>query len=178
LSNKQNNAQGEMQLVAEWLASLGPGFISRTHVKVGAATLLYNGVPLTPAQANMLGVWSDWADARVVTPTEVWIVEGKLVGTAAGYGQLLDYLDEYPSSADYAAFAPRAVVGILLCQAERPRTAALFARYGIRTVVFAPTFPLAASLQKLFPAAQVLAAGVGEPVPATPAIPQEIGVAS
>jgi len=112
-----------------------------------------------------MGVWSDWADARVVTPTEVWLVEGKLVATGGAYGQLMDYLDQYPSGDDYKLWAPRPVVGIVLCQAERVRTSALFAAMGIRTIQFTPTFALSASLQKLFPAAQIMAEGIGEPTP-------------
>jgi len=165
MGKKQNNAQGEMQLVAEWLATLPSSWPNKTHLKVGSDPLFYGGARLTPAQSRALGVWSDWADARVVTPTEVWLVEGKLVATGGAYGQLLDYLNQYPSGDDYKLWAPRPVVGVVLCQAERVRTSALFGAMGIRTIVFEPTFELAKSLAKLFPAAQIMHAGVGEPLP-------------
>jgi len=165
VGKKQSNAQGEMQLVAEWLATLPRSWPNKTHVKVGSDPLFYGGVRLSPAQSRAMGVWSDWADARVVTPTEVWLVEGKLVATGGAYGQLMDYLDQYPSGDDYKLWAPRPVVGIVLCQAERVRTSALFAAMGIRTIQFTPTFALSASLQKLFPAAQIMAEGIGEPTP-------------
>lgn len=159
---KQNNAQGEMQLVAEWLATLPSSYQTKTHVNVGEQALFYAGMPLTPAQSKAFGVWNDWCDARVFTGSEVWIVEGKLVGLGTAYGQVLDYVNQYPSSADYAQFTPAPIVPVVLTMAQRPRTAALFAAQGVRTIVFAPTFPLSQALLKLFPAAQVLG-GTGAP---------------
>jgi hypothetical protein len=156
---KQSNAQGEIQLVAEWLSTLPAAWPKKTHVRIGADQLYYQGTRLTPAQVRAFSVWNDWADARVVTPSEVWLVEGKLVATGCAYGQVLDYANQYPQSADYQQFAPRAIVPIVVCQASRARAAALFASYGVRTVVFAPTFTLAHSLQKLFPAAAPLPPG-------------------
>lgn len=156
---KQNNAQGEMQLVAEWLQTLPATYQSKTHVKVGAQALQYAGQPLTPAQSRAFGVWSSWADARVYTGSAVWIVEGKLVATGSAYGQLLDYLGEYPSSADYEAFAPAPIQGIVLTMAARQKTASQFLAMGIQTIIFQPTFSLSAALAKLFPAAQVLTDG-------------------
>jgi hypothetical protein len=156
VGNKQSNAQGEMQLVAEWITTLPAAWKSKTHIKVGAQSLFYAGMQLTPAQAKAFSVWDDWADARIFTGAEVWLVEGKLVATGGAYGQLLDYLQEYPTSPDYAQFAPAPVIGVVLCQAERPRTASYFATLGIRTTVFQPSFDLASSLAKLFPAAQIL----------------------
>ena len=159
MSNKQSNQQGETQLVAEWLATLPATWKTKTNVNVGAQLLQYAGAALTPAQTRAFGVWNDWADARVFTGSEVWVVEGKLVATGAAYGQLMDYLDEYAASADYEQFKPAPVSGIVLCMASRPRTAALFNAKGVRTIIFAPTFPLSRALAKLFPAAQILQQG-------------------
>lgn len=146
----QSNAQRETQLLAEWLATVMVGSQSKTHVRVGAQTLQYNGAPLSPAMMNAFSVWSDWADARVFTGNEVWLVEAKIVGTADGYGQLLDYVDQYPSSADYQQFPGRPVVGILLCAYGKPRTARLFAQYGIRTMVWTPTWASKSLSTKIF----------------------------
>ena len=156
MANKQNNAQGEMQLVAEWLATLPPTWKTKTHVNVGAQQLEYAGQRLTPAQTAAFGVWNDWADARVFNGSEVWLIEGKLVATGGAYGQLLDYLDEYPLSKDYEQFTPAPIVGIVLTMAGRLRTSRLFDKQGIRTIVYQPSFPLSLALEKLFPAAQIL----------------------
>src|SRR5208282_213641 len=162
MGKPQNNAQGEMQLVAEWLATLPPTYKSKTHVNVGAQMLHYAGVRLTPAQQRAFGVWNDWADARVATGSVVWIVEGKLVATGAAYGQVLDYVNQYPQSLDYEQFAPAPIQGIVLTMASRARTAALFLAQGVNTIVYQPTFPLSHALAKLFPAAQILG-GSGAP---------------
>jgi hypothetical protein len=156
MGKPQNNAQGEMQLVAEWLATLPPTWRSKTHVNVGAQTLVYAGNPLTPAQSRSFGVWNDWADARVYTGTEVWIVEGKLVATGSAYGQVLDYVNQYPTSEDAKLFPGAPVIPMVLTMASRARTASLFVGLGVQTIVYAPSFPLSQALAKLFPAAQIL----------------------
>jgi hypothetical protein len=171
----QSNVQGERQLVAEWLATLPASWPTKTHLFVGEQTMIYGGVPLTPREQRAFAAWSDWCDARVVTPSEIWIVEGKLIATGGAYGQVLDYVNQYPSCADYLLWKPRAIVPVIVCQASRPRTAALFLNQGVRTIVFAPTFQLSESLAKLFPAQQIIKPGVGEPLPREPIAPQVLG---
>lgn len=151
----RDNKQLETQLLAEWLATLPKEWPNRTHVAVGAQTLFFQGKALTPAQQRAFSVWSDWADARVVANQEVWLVEAKIVGTGGGYGQLLDYANEYPASADYQLFAPRRIVPILLCAFERPRSAALFSPLGIRTVIFTPSWAGDSLANKLFSVSSV-----------------------
>jgi hypothetical protein len=155
MSKKQVNRQGEAQLIAEWLATLPASWNKKTNVKVGEQTLIYMGARLTPAQIRAFSVESDRCDARVVTPSEVWIVEGKLIAKGGAYGQVIDYMNQYRNAADYIPLAPRPIVGVVVCQASTPITAKLFASMGIRTIVFEPTFALDQSLGKLFPASKV-----------------------
>jgi hypothetical protein len=156
MAKSQINAQREMALVSQWLLTLPSSYVKTTHVKVGEQLLVYQGQQLTAAQAARFASWSTWADARVVTPTQVWIVEAALVGSAGKYGQVLDYCNDYPLSADAKLWPGRAVVPIVLCQAMRTRTMAYFATLGVQTIVFQPSFDLAASLQKLFSGSQIL----------------------
>lgn len=156
MRKKQQQAQGEIQLVSEWLQTLPPSWPSIARVKVGEQMLQFVGQPLSPAQQRAFSVWSDYADARVATPTEVWLVEGKLVATGGAYGQVLDYANQYPQSADYQQFKGRTIVPVVLTMAARPQTSSLFANLGVRTIVFQPSFPFSQALAKLFPAAQVL----------------------
>lgn len=156
MGSPQTNAQREMSLIAEWLMTLPDSWIKTTHVKVGEQLLSYRGVSLTPLQAQRFAAWSTWADARVVTPNEIWVAEGKLVATGGAYGQVLDYVNDYPLSADAKLWPGRTVVPIVVAQAVRPRTAAYFAALGVRTILFQPSFDLAQSLQKLFQSAQIL----------------------
>jgi hypothetical protein len=146
----QSNAQREVQLLAEWLTTLPSYFKSKTNVNVGAAALQYNGERLTPAQQRMFGVWNDKADARVLAGTEVWIVEAKIVGTGGAYGQVLDYVNEYPSSTDALEFPSAMVVPLILCAFDKPRTSQYFARFGVRTVVFTPGWARLTLQTKIF----------------------------
>jgi hypothetical protein len=156
VAGSQVNNQRESSLLAEWLLTLPPAYVKTTHVKVGEQLLVYRGQPLTPAQSQRFASWSTWADARIVTPTEIWIVEAALVGRGGKYGQVLDYCNDYPLSADAQLWPGRTVKPVVLCQASLPRTSAYFAALGVHTVVFQPSFDLAQSLQKLFSGAQIV----------------------
>lgn len=146
----KSNAQGETQLLAEWLSTFAAGVPSKTHVFVGDQTLIYQGAPMNPKTMKAFEVWSDWADARINFPNEVWLVEAKIVGTAAGYGQVLDYSWQYPLSADYQSFQGKPVVPVLLCAYERPRTAQRYAALGVRTIVYTPQWAQKALSGKIF----------------------------
>lgn len=165
---KQQNAQREVALLAEWLAAQPPGFKSKTNIRVGVDTLIYGGPRLSPAVARAFAVWSDRVDARVFTGREVWLVEAKLVATAGAYGQVLDYANQYPYSDDYRQFSPSPIVPVVVAQATRARTALLFAQYGVRTVQFTPSFDLEQSLGKLFQGAEILS-NDGKAPPVAPA---------
>ena len=135
-----SNAQREIQLLGEWLATLPSYWKTKTHVNVGVSTLDYNGKALTPARQRAFGVWNDWADARVATGAEIWIIEAKIVGTGGAYGQVLDYCNEYPTSADYASMTAAPVIPIVLAAFDKPRTRLYYAQFGVRTVVFTPSW--------------------------------------
>lgn len=145
----QSNAQREVQLLAEWLTTLPAYFQAKTHVRVGQETLVWNGQQLAANLARATLVWSDWADARVWTGSEVWLVEAKLVSTANAYGQVLEYAEEYHASEDYKQFYGWPIVPLVLAAARKERTATFFARFGVRTVIFAPSWSLHSIATKL-----------------------------
>lgn len=152
----QSNAQREVQLLAEWLTTLPSDWKTKTHVRVGAQTLVYNGEALSPAMSRAFGVWSDWCDARVFTGNQVWIVEAKIVNTAEAYGQVLDYVDQYPTSEDRQQFGSQPIIPVVLCAYEKPRTAGYFQRFGVQTMVFTPTWASRTLAVKIFGSASVL----------------------
>src|SRR5579859_776558 len=150
MAGVRDNLQLETQLLTEWWSTLPRGWPNKTHVNVGAIRLMYQGNVLTPAMQRAFGVWNDWADMRIFTGVEVWVVEAKIVNTGSAYGQLLDYCDEYPQSEDYKQFAPAPIVPVVVCAFERQRTALLYGRMGVRTVLFTPTWAGSSLAQKLY----------------------------
>ncbi len=144
------NQQRETQLLMEWLISLGKGVSWRTHVNVGAEILQYNGKPLTPAQQRAFGVWNSWCDARVYTGTEVLLVESKIVATGTAYGEIMDYLDQYPTSTDYKQYQGKPIRGVVLAAYVKDRTRMLFANYGIQTIIFTPSWAADTLSNKVF----------------------------
>lgn len=146
----KSNAQGETQLLAEWITQNAKGAAAKTHIAVGKQTLIYRDMVLTPAQRNAFEVWSDWADARIAWGTELWLIEAKIVGTAGAYGQILDYTRQYPQSADYQSYLGQRIVPVVICAFERPETARYFETFGVRTIVFTPAWSAKSLGVKIF----------------------------
>ena len=144
------NQQRETQLVMEWLLSLGKGVQWKTNVPVGAEILQYNGKPLTPAMKRAFGVWHSKCDARVYTGSEVLIVEGKIIGTGTAYGEVMDYLDQYPTSTDYKDFRPAPIRGVVVAAYVKDRTRMLFSNYNIQTIIFTPSWAADTLSNKVF----------------------------
>jgi len=101
---------------------------------------MYRGNVLTPKQARAFNVWSLWCDLRVFTGSEVWIVEGAIVGRAAKYGQAMQYADVYPKSEDAAQFPNAPIVPVVLCAFEIVSAANFFSRFGVRTILWTPAW--------------------------------------
>ena len=151
----RDNAQLEVQLIAEWWATLPRTWPNKTNVNVGAITLSYNGQVLSPARQRAFGVWNDRADMRIFTGAEVWLVEGKIVNVGGAYGQVLDYCDEYPYSADYQPFYGMPIIPVVVCAFKRDRTAKLFERFGVRTILFTPSWAGDSLANKVFAGSEV-----------------------
>jgi hypothetical protein len=147
----KTNAQGETQLLFEWLSTLPPDYKWSYHVFVGRVPLDTGGVPLSPARARALAATDRWVDARVATPHEVWVVEAKLKGVDAAYGQAYGYSRSYAHSLDYVDFAPRLIVPVVLVAARIPEVEMAFEPLGIRTIQF-PVSWLGDGLIKLYQA--------------------------
>jgi hypothetical protein len=134
----------------EWILSLPKTIQYKTHVNVGAEILQYNGKALSPAKQKAFGVWNSWADARVYTGTEVLLVEAKIVATGTAYGEVMDYLDSYPTSTDYKQFTGKPIRGVVLAAYVKDRTRMLFAKYNIQTVIFTPSWAADTLSNKVF----------------------------
>ena len=146
----RDNRQLEVQLLAEWWASLPRSWQNKTNVNVGAITLSYNGQVLSPARQRAFGVWNDRADMRIFNDSEVWIVEAKIVNVGSAYGQVLDYCDEYPTSADYQPYFGMPIIPVVVCAFKRDRTAKIFERFGVRTILFTPSWAGDSLANKVF----------------------------
>ncbi|MBF6571584.1 MAG: hypothetical protein IVW54_22270 [Candidatus Binataceae bacterium] len=150
MAGTRDNLQLETQLLMEWWATLPRAWPNKTNINVGAATLSYQGNVLTPAMQRAFSVWNDRADMRIYTGSEVWIVEAKIINVGGAYGQVLDYCDEYPHSVDGEAYVGVPIVPVVVCAFLRRRTAAVFARQGVRTILFTPSWAGSTLGQKIF----------------------------
>ena len=129
---------GEMRMVSEYIASAYPNSISWTRLRLGS--LIPDGPrpSLTAQQRAMLGVFRRWADAAVVTDTELIIIEGSLRSDTGDPSKLVLYGRLVPHTPDLKPYLGRRLVLELVAVIEDPAVSKYARELGIRTKTFTP----------------------------------------
>ena len=98
---------GELEMVSEYVARHYPNDEARFHVRLGAPTQATAAqLPAGVAKAIRMA-FARWADAVVITPTELVVVEGKMRSDAGAISQLELYGDLVPYTPELAEFTGR-----------------------------------------------------------------------
>jgi hypothetical protein len=85
-------AQAEMRLVAEWLRTQHGDDYTEQRVRLGSMPLDLGNGPLDPMEAKLVhSVYARWADAIVIRPDVVRLVEGKIIAHPVAIAQLQLY---------------------------------------------------------------------------------------
>ena len=97
----------------------------------------YNEV-LTPAVEAMLRVFNRYADMVGITPTEIQVIESKVVLDPGAIGQLEYYLDLMPGTPLVREWPGRRIQGVLLAAVDDPIIHQRATARGIRVNIFTP----------------------------------------
>jgi len=90
----------------------------------------------------MLKVRMRWADAVILLPEKLIVVEGKLRASEflKGVGELQLYTHLVPHTEEFLAWKGTQVVGRLVIPFEDPAVIAITRRQGMETAIYKPTF--------------------------------------
>lgn len=129
---------GEMRLVSEYIARTYPDGLVFMRLRLGS--LLPDGPrqDLTDGELEMLGVFRRWADAVVVTPKELIVVEASMRSDTGDPSKLVMYGRLVPLTPDLRAYLDRPLHLELVVAVEDPAVSALAHEMGIRTAVYRP----------------------------------------
>jgi len=132
----------EAEYVAEYVSAAFPGEKAVYHCRLGTWPTPLTEVALTPEEQAMLRVRMRWADAVVILPDKLVVVEGKLRASEflKGLGELQLYVHLVPHTEEFLAWKGTPVVGRLLTPIEDPVVNAIARQQGIETAVYKPKF--------------------------------------
>jgi len=148
--NKRNWAPREQRLVSEFVARYYKEYESRTHVHLGATHPRLRGRFAKPEDDRLVGVFRRWADAIVIMPDRIVLIEGKILPQPGVISQLALYEMLLPKTPELAEHKDKPVEKLLICAIEDPLITELARTEGIRVVIFIPRW-IKAYLQHIHP---------------------------
>ena len=129
---------GEMRMVAEYLRDNYPDDVVFMRLRLGTLEPDGGGQDLTEEERRMLGVFRRWADAVVVTPREVVLVEVSIRSDTGDPSKLVIYGRLARHTPELAEYLTRPLVLELVVAVEDPVVTQLAKELGIRTRVYRP----------------------------------------
>jgi hypothetical protein len=131
----------ESRLLAEYVAATWPNALVKLHCRLGPPVTNETGQFQSQEELNLLGgAFRRWADAVIVEPTRVIVLEAKMVLHPAVIGQLELYLELVPRTPELAPFLDRPAVGMIVCGQPDPATVSLATRRGYTVATFRPAW--------------------------------------
>ncbi len=131
---------GETRLLMDYLSAAYPGLRWYTNIRVGPIEPHIPRAGLSEAAKKLLGAYRRYADAVVVTPAELVVVETTMVKAVQKVGPLLEYLDLVSQTPELTEVLGRPVRGELVSPIPDPRASDLCSRVGLRFVTFEPAW--------------------------------------
>lgn len=133
--------QAETRLVAEWLATRHGNDYTEQRVRLGSMPLDLGNGPLDPAEARMVhSVYARWADAIVIRPDVVRIVEGKIIAHPVAISQLELYARLLPFTPGLKVNPAARIEKVLVYAKPDDLVLQMAHEAGIVTELFAPAW--------------------------------------
>lgn len=128
----------EMRMLAEWLAERWPRTEYLTRVRLGRIEPRVDPSLLTPDEIHATGVHRRWADAVVLLPDRVLLIEAKILPKPGVISQLELYARLLPHTPELAEHAHKPIEMLLLYAIEDPLIQLLAREKGIRCLMYRP----------------------------------------
>jgi len=132
----------EAEYVSEYCSQAFPGSTVIFHCRLGTWPTPLTAPDLSPEEQAMLRVRMRWADAVIILPEKIIVVEGKLRASEflKGLGELQVYRHLVRHTPEFEKFKDRRVVGRLLIPISDPVVELISRQQNIEVAVYKPTF--------------------------------------
>lgn len=131
-------AQRERRLVSEYLSQTYPNAEIREQVYLGTHTPGINVADLSQGEIRYLGRWRRYADAVVILPDKLVLVEGSMTSKAGYISQLEMYARLLPSTPELQPFVNLPLEIVYVVALEDPLVSQMAREHGINPVIFRP----------------------------------------
>jgi len=132
----------ELRLLSEYLMERYPTAIHLVRVRLGTLEPEGEHGPLTPEELRALGVLRRWADAIVVTKTEMILIEAAIRPDTGEASKLKVYADLVPLTPELEPYRDLPLRLELVYAVHDPVVIRYCEREGIRCVHFCPDWVL------------------------------------
>jgi len=147
---KRQWQEREMRMLAEWLEKTYSGQHYFTRVRLGRPPEVLEGMVQDEAERRMLKVWQRWADAVVVLPDRVIIIEAAIRSDPGDISKLELYKALLPYTAEFTAYKHLPIELVLLYALEDAVLVKLARERDIKTIYYRPPW-LSDYLDILYP---------------------------
>lgn len=149
MAERKKRVEWEERLVAEWAAREHPDARVQLRVRVGelppeAATVERMGI-----SPYMYGVVRHWADAVIIYPDRVIVVEGKIKLSSMALGQIIVNTELFGSTPEFRDTWDRPREGILLYAFGDTQTERLAVAHGFTCEEFRPAWAKEAYINRM-----------------------------
>lgn len=128
----------EMKLVSEYLAQNYPKYECRTRVRLGSYPAALKPELLTGGDRRALGVWRRWADAIVIMPDRLILIEAAIRPNPGDISQLELYERLVPMTPELAEYKDLPIDKVLLFALKDPAMELMARERNIRVVYYHP----------------------------------------
>ena len=137
---KNARIQASTMLLSEWAALFRPNTIHLWNLRLGPTVQTVQGVTLTPAVEGMLRRSNLYADLVSIGPSEIEIIEAKVVAEPGAISQVETYTALAPASPELKAYPGRAFVPVLLFATDSDIVRQKAIAAGIRYFIYTPSW--------------------------------------
>ena len=140
----------EMRLCSEYCATFHHRGVILTRVRLGPYPAELLKYVSAEEEARMITVWRRWADALVIYPDRVVLIECAIRPNPGKISQLLLYKELFYKTPELEYLKDRRLELELVYAIEDPATVLLAQKHGIRAVYFKPAW-VEEYIAQLFP---------------------------
>lgn len=130
----------EQRLVSEYLAKTYPDYPTQTRVRLGQLHPELRPGDLSDAERRLLKAFKRWADAIVIMPDKLVLIEAAIRPQPGKISQLELYEHLCPKTPELAEHKTKPIEKVLLLAIEDPVVASMARQRGIKVIYFHPNW--------------------------------------
>lgn len=136
MSLRKKSEPVERAFVVAYVRTAYPSDQVQFNARLGPIPTKFLGVDLGGMSENIYKVYNRYADAVVVQPDKLILVEGKMIDILPAIGQIMYYRFLLPKTPEFAAYAALPVEMEIVCPSPDPEIVAFAQSVGIRVVIW------------------------------------------